>query len=317
MKATERILIDGATGYVGSHLVAKLSSCGYAVRCMVRPGANPLDIDFLKSCGAEIVFADLATPESVPSSAFEDVNTAVHLIGSIAPRRGESLERLHLGQTGPLVELCARHKVSKVMMITAAGTTPAAKSRYHATKWQAEECLRQSALDHLIIRPSLIVGRQVGRRDSKLVRRYCDLIANRPVVPLIGGGLNRVQPIFIGDLVAAMEATMRSDQWTGRTIELGGPEIVTMRDLVIELMKGLNVMRPLINLPPALATAVASLLEAAQPVPLLSRDQVTLSTLDSVCQDNALPSLLRERPTPLVEAIGSYKAGTCLDAART
>src|SRR6185369_16387947 len=100
----------------------------------------------------------------------------VHLIGSIAPRKGERLEDLHGNQTRNLAQAAQAAGISKLVQVTALGTSENARNGYHATKWQAEQYVRNSKCKFVILRPSLIIGRQVGNRDSKLVTRYFDLI---------------------------------------------------------------------------------------------------------------------------------------------
>lgn len=300
------VLVDGATGYVGTHLVSTLAHAGSAVRCLVRPGADPADLAVLRAAGGEVVAAELLEPGAALDRAFAGVGAAVHLIGSIAPRRGERLEALHGGQARAAIEACRRHGVGRLVMVTALGARAGAPSRYHATKWESEEALRQSGLAHVILRPSLIVGRIVGRRDSKLVRRYLDLIASRPMVVVVGDGTSRVQPIFVGDLAAAIARVLVSETWLGQTLELGGPEVVTMREFLDALMRGLGVRKPVLRLPIPLARAVALVCETVQAVPLLSRDQITIARGDNVCERNALPAL-GVMPTSLAAALATYR----------
>ena len=302
----ELVVVDGASGYVGSHLTSRLLADGHRVRCLVRPGADQADIAFLRSLGADVASADLGASDGDAGKAFAGARAAVHLIGSIAPRKGESLDFLHESLTGKLVENCQRHGVERIVMVTALGTGPGAASRYHQTKWKAEELVRASGLEYVILRPSLIVGWQTGRRDSKLVRRYSEMIRTRGVVPLINGGINRIQPVFVGDLVAALEACLSSESALESTVEIGGADVVTMREFVEGLMTVLAVRKPIIGLPGLLARALAGVCESLQPVPILSSDQVTMAQEDNVCQENALVSVFGITPTPLSEALATY-----------
>ena len=303
---TAPVVVDGATGYVGSNLVSALCAAGHQVRCIVRPDANPDDLDFLRSCGAGICTADLLDPGGALVEAMKGAGVAVHLIGSIAPRRGESPEKLHGGQTERLVEHCPIHGVKKIVLVTALGTASGAPSAYHSSKARAEEILKSSGLDYAIVRPSLIVGRKEGRRDSKLVERFRRLIATRNAVPLVGRGQNRIQPLFVGDLVLALKATIETERWDGMTLEIGGADVVTMRQFVEELMRALGVGKPIMAVPPALAFVAAFFSQLIQDRPLISMDQVTLSLADNVCSENKIYSLLGGNPTPLWQALATY-----------
>lgn len=302
----QAVVVDGATGYVGSHLVARLRQSGAVVRCLVRLSASQGDLDFLRSTGAEVVQADLGDTSPEAARAFAGASCLVHLIGSIAPVKGESLEYLHEELTAQMVEQCRANGVSRIVMVTALGTAPGASSLYHRTKWQAEEVVRSSGLDYVILRPSLIVGRTVGRRDSKLVKRLSEIIVRGRAVPLINGGINRLQPVFIGDLVEALASCIAGESPPEGTLEIGGRDIVTMRELVEALMVVLAVHKPIVGLPGFVARGIAAACEALQPVPLLSRDQVIMANEDNVCQDNALVCVFGINPTPLSEALATY-----------
>jgi NADH dehydrogenase len=277
------------------------------VRALVHSRAQQQDVDFLRSLKAEIAVADLRGGNEDLKRALAGVKTVFHLVGSIAPRKGEKLEDLHAGQTKALLSAARKAGVEKVVLITALGTDPHAHSAYHRTKWQSEDALRQSEIAHVILRPSLIVGRQVGRRDSKLVSRYIDLIHSRPAVPLLGGGNNSIQPIFIGDLVTAMIESIATDRYDGRAYELGGGEVMTMRQFVKALMTALEIEKPFLSVPLPLAGALAAVLEAVQDRPTVSIDQVRLSAHDNICQNNALTANFGIEPTKLTAALDTYR----------
>jgi nucleoside-diphosphate-sugar epimerase len=309
------VAVDGATGYLGSHLIARLCQDGYAARALVHPGARAKDVDFLRACGAEVVEVSLEKNDQALVRALSGCPVVVHLIGSIAPRKGESLEELHGNQTRNLIEAGKVAGVGKFVQVTALGTASEASNTYHATKWQAEQFVRNSGKPYVILRPSLIVGRQVGNRDSKLVSRYFELIKTRPAVPVIGGGSNKVQPVFVGDLVSALVKSFDS-RLDNNVYEIGGPEVMTMRDFVAKLIKLSGSTKPIRGLPVFAASVAAMFCEAFQNVPLISRDQVKLSTGDNICRDNALATVFGVTPTAVDEALKTYTSDNCRSAAR-
>ncbi|MBX9771784.1 MAG: NAD(P)H-binding protein [Candidatus Obscuribacterales bacterium] len=301
------IVVDGATGYVGSHLVANLAESGFSVRCLVHKGAREKDIQFLKSLNAEVYIADLENDSQVLNEAFAGAETAVHLIGSIAPPKGQTMQNLHVNQTKQLVDLCRKNKIKKVVMVTALGSSSAASSNYHSTKWQAEEILRSSGLNHVIMRPSLIFGRQVGNRDSKLVARLIQAIESKPVVPLINGGVNLIQPIFIGDLIDALTVVIERDDLVNQTFELGGANVISMKQFVDMLMDTLAVKKPVVSLPTPVAAVLAACMEATTQVPLISRDQVRIAKNNNVCATNDLSVKLGIEPRHIKLGLNTYK----------
>ncbi len=304
------LLIDGATGYIGSHFIAsaqKTKTDLLSIRCLARKTANTSDISFLKGTGVLVFQADLKD-DSV-NDAFSQVDVAYHLIGSIAPRRGETSESLHIDQTKHFVESCLKAKVKKIIMVSACGAAPDAISEYHRTKWQAEQIIERSGIPSIILRPSLVLGKGIGQRNSKLVNRIEELIRNKKIVPLIGGGKNKVQPLYINDLVEAMLASAQLTALPNKLtiLELGGPDILTLKDLAQNMMIKMETTRPILDLPIPAANAIAQLAELTQEVPIVSRDQIKLSQKDNVCQNNYLSKLLKNPPTSLNEALDSYQ----------
>jgi uncharacterized protein YbjT (DUF2867 family) len=307
------VLVDGATGYLGSHLVADLLRNGLTVRCLVREGAQKEDINFLSSLGAEIVQANLSRDSSEALDAFKGASAAVHLIGSIAPKKGETFENVHVEPTGHFAALCQKASVPKAIMVTALGTAANAKSQYHRSKFQAETILRESKVPTIFLRPSLLVGCTTGRRDSKLVKRYRDLIQNKKTIPLIGGGTNRIQPLFIDDMVSAIRQSIQMQAGgvgsDARAYDLAGPNSMTMGEFVKELMNVMGIKRNTVAIPVPVAKLIAMLAEKNQEVPIISQDQVILATTDNVCQNNSIETIFNIKPSHLNTAFRSYGPG--------
>lgn len=308
------VIIDGATGYIGSHLVAALKKSAdddLQIRCLVRPNTKEVNIDFLRQHTNAIMQADLSdTLESLPAF-FAQADIAFHLIGTIAPKHGETPESIHIDQTKRFVELCQKAQVGKIIMVSACGVDGSSEIAYLRTKWQAEQVIKESGVSAIIVRPSLIIGRQTGSRNSKLVTRLQDLIQNKNIVPLLCGGKNKLQPLFIGDLSEALiQCMFELEGACGENtpiLELGGSEILTMKEFTQRLMNSMAVEKPFVDVPAAIAWAAALSSETFQNAPILSRDQVKLSQQDNICADNKLPELLKRSPMAIEEALASYK----------
>ena len=271
----------------------------------MRKGSAARELELLEALGARTVAVDFES-EAELSDAMRQCDRLVHLIGSIAPPRGTDLESLHGGIASRCFRAAKGAGVAKVVMVTALGAGPDAGSLYHRTKWRAEEALRSSGLAWVALRPSLIVGRSVGHRDSKMVRRYVELIEQRRRVPLVLGGRNRVQPIVVTDLAQAVCKALERSDWDGRTLELGGAEVMTTRQFVERLMRAVGKEKDFLTIPGPLAWCAASVLEALQEVPLLSHDQLRIARIDGDCADNALTGELDITPTSLDEALLAY-----------
>lgn len=313
------IIISGATGYVGVHLADELTRRHIPTVCLTREASNPKDIRLLESMGTKICPVDFKKNSSALEEAMKSAegrirsggqsNILVHLIGSIAPKKGVNLEELQTKTAKLYFEAAKKAGIQKVILVTAVGCRPDAASEYHRTKGLAEEALRKSGLTYVIFRPSLIVGRTAGYRDSKMVRRYVDLIQKKNKVPLVFGGRNRIQPVFVGDLVQAIIKVALEKTWDNSTLEFGGEEALTTRAFVERLMKAMNQKKDFLEIPAPLAWCAASLCEIFQEVPLISHDQLKIASMDSVPAENALISTLHLKPTPLDQALACYADG--------
>ncbi|MBI4970291.1 MAG: NAD(P)H-binding protein [Candidatus Omnitrophica bacterium] len=300
------VVISGATGYVGVHLVKSLIDQCLIPKCLVRSQSNPRDVELLRSLGAEIVpLADFSDPEQL-ASAMRHSDILVHLIGSIAPKKGVKLEELQTETAKRFFSAARKSGSKKIVLLTALGCGPDACSQYHRTKWLAEEALKHSGLTYVIFRPSLIVGKILGYHDSKIVRRYVELIQKKKSVPLILGGMNRIQPIFVGDLAQAMTKAIRAQAWDNSILELGGSETLSTRQFIERLMDIVNIRKNLIAIPGPLAWLAAVLCETFQDVPTLSRDQLKIAGSDSVATRNALTEDFKIEPYALSEALACY-----------
>ena len=299
------VAINGATGYIGTHVADELINRGEQPVCLVRKRSSR-DARFLASRGATVVKADAQTTDTSMVESLKGCDRLVHLIGSIAPPKGTRLEDLQTGTAQRFLEAAAQAGVQKVVMVTALGCGPHAASEYHRTKWLAEEALRASGLNWVVIRPSLVVGRTVGHRDSKLVRRYLDLIANKPRVPLILGGHSRVQPIAVSDLAQALGHVLMSDRWDRSTLQIAGNERLSTREFVAELMRVRRVDKDFLTIPGPLAWFAAVICETFQTVPLISRDQLRIARVDGCVDQNDLDTQLGITPVSLQEALEVY-----------
>ncbi|MBI4240270.1 MAG: complex I NDUFA9 subunit family protein [Candidatus Rokubacteria bacterium] len=247
-----RILVTGGTGFVGKAVVRALQAQGFMVRCLVRPGSEP-DLRGFESI--ERVPGDVLTPKGLAAS-IEGCTAVVHLVGIIRehPGLGITFERLHAAATIHMVEATRAAGVRRYLQMSALGTRPNARSRYHQTKWEAEEAVRRSGLEWTIFRPSVIYGTGDG-----FVTLLARLVRRLPVVPVIGDGTYQLQPVAVEQVAEAFARATTREATAGQTYEVGGPrpyaftEILDMigaalgKRKVRKLYQPLGMMRPLVR----------------------------------------------------------------------
>lgn len=226
--AMERIFVTGGTGFVGRKLVRMLASRGFLVRCLVRPGSER-DLKGFESI--DRVPGDVLRPDGLVASV-EGCAAIVHLVGIIREHRarGVTFERLHVRATENMLAVARAAGVKRYLHMSALGTRPDARSAYHRTKWRAEEAVRASDADWTIFRPSIIFG-----PGDEFISELAGLIRRYPIVPVLGDGSYRLQPIAVEQVDEGFVQALRAPETVRRTYDVAGPEpyrLVEIMDMI-------------------------------------------------------------------------------------
>ncbi|MCG3152689.1 MAG: 3 beta-hydroxysteroid dehydrogenase/Delta 5--_4-isomerase [bacterium] len=234
-----QILVTGASGFVGRHLVEALTADGHTVRALTHRATLPSSLASIPRVSA--VKGDLLDPDSLPQ-ALVGIDTVIHLVGIIRefPSKGVTFQRLHTEATANLVAATEAAGIRRYLHMSALGTRPGAVSAYHQTKWLAEERVRGSQLDWTIYRPSLIYGPGDGFTTTMVP------LAKGPVFPVIGGGMSQAQPVAIKDVAQAFARGVDAPVTFGQTYDIAGPETFTYRTIYQHITEALGrTFRPL------------------------------------------------------------------------
>lgn len=226
------ILVTGGTGFVGQEVVRKLLGLGYGVRLLVRhpQPATP----FTSHPRVEIVRGDVLKPETLPA-AMTGVRAVIHLIGIIAETRRVTFEQAHVEATRHVLTAARQAGVTRWIQMSALGTRQEARSRYHQTKWEAEELVRQSGLDWTIFRPSLIYGYDERDRLLNLLRTV--LFFPLHGMPLFNGGGALVQPVSVREVAHCFAHAPSNEKSIGQTCDLVGPVSFSWREMVFKIAR--------------------------------------------------------------------------------
>lgn len=292
------ILVTGANGYIGIHLVERLCRAGRMVRALVRRGCPEEESTRLAAMGASVYECD-PHEDGELRRALEGVTTVVHLIGSIErPRVG--YRRMHADNTRLLLRsfqaaaaatrLPGRSRCQngypRIIYLSSIGAAADAGNLYSRTKWEAEEEVRRSGIPFIIIRSSLVIGRETGNRDSKIVRKLARMAAVKRVLPLVLGGRNRVQPIFIGDLVTCICAAIDTPDAGGEIWEAGGPQVLALRDFAGIILRSMDLRRRILPVPYFVAALLGWFARAAGLEGNINLEQIRMSRFDNICAKN-------------------------------
>lgn len=269
------ITVFGGTGFIGRHLVALLLRSGKTVRMAVRHPGRVKTPPAEATNSLEIVQADILDDTSV-GSAIMGADAVFNLVGILTETSAQTYRAIHLEGARRVALAAQNHGVMRVIHMSALGSSPRSPAMSDRSKAEGEEAVRAAFPQATVVRPSLVFG-----EDDHFFSRFAAMIRSSPLVPLIGGGTTKFQPVFIGDMVAGMAEVVRRPDTAGKTYEFGGPQVYSFKELLELLMTALNRHRILLPIPFALAEMQAAFLELL-PNPPLTRDQVRLLKTDKV-----------------------------------
>src|SRR5438445_569139 len=237
MRPLHRVFVTGATGFVGRAVVQALRAEGQVVRCLVRRGSER---DLRGFEAIERVEGDVRSRHTL-EDGIAGCDVVIHLVGIIReyPARGITFDRVHVDGTINVLDVAREAGVRRFIHMSALGTRAGARSRYHQTKWAAEEAVRSNPLPWTIFRPSIIYGRGDG-----FVTILAGMIGRLPVVPVIGTGRQRLQPVPVAHVAQGFVRALSLDARVKHTYDVGGPEPVTMVDLLDRVAAAMGRRRP-------------------------------------------------------------------------
>jgi uncharacterized protein YbjT (DUF2867 family) len=261
------ILLTGGTGFIGSRIVRALRVEDRAVRALVRDQA---DAGRLQALGCETVVGDMTDPTSL-RAAVEGCDTVIHLVAIIQGKPSE-FDRVMTQGTRDLVAAAQEAGVRRFVLMSALGFDDQTKDLvpYYRAKWQMEQDVKASGLEHVIFRPSFVFGPGAGALEQ-----FKKIAKLAPVTPIVGPGTQRIQPIWVDDVAAYYAAAVDKPEAANRTFELGGPDVVTWNEFWARLKRAQGLHRPSLHIPFAVMRAQAVVLERL-PKPPVTRDQLKM-----------------------------------------
>jgi uncharacterized protein YbjT (DUF2867 family) len=294
------ITVFGGTGFIGRHLVPLLVRSGATVRVAVRDRRR-VQVTNKSDEEAEYIQADLLDDVAV-GAAITGTGAVVNLVGILTETPNQTYRAIHVEGARRVALAAKRHGVMRLIHTSALGASPVSPAVSDRTKAEGELAVREAFLQATIVRPSLTFG-----EDDHFFSRFAAMIRTSPILPLIGGGITKFQPVFVDDVSAGLVELLKRPETVSKTYEFGGPQVYSFKALLELLMSALNKQRLLIPIPFALAEMQAGLLELL-PNPPLTRDQVRLLKTDKMVS-GAEPTLddLGVHARPLEEFLAELK----------
>ena len=255
--------------------------------------------------GARIRAGNVLDSESL-RDAFSGIEAVIHLVGIISEIGDQTFENVHVRGTRNVVFAAQDANVGHFIHMSALGARPGARSRYHQTKWQAEEQVRQSGLGWTVFRPSIIYGPGDG-----FMNLLAAIIRYSPIVPILGGGKTKFQPVPVKSVGTAFVKALGEPRAIGETYDLCGPETFTFDELVDEILSIQGKHRMKLHVPAGVARLQAAVLEWVFPKvmrqpPPLNRDQLLMLQEDNVGNPQPANALFGLKPVSFREGAGAY-----------
>jgi NADH dehydrogenase len=273
------ISVFGGSGFIGRHLVRRLAAGEWIVRVGVR---DPESAAFLKPMGGagQIVplAVDIGKPDTV-TRAVEGCQAVVNLVGILYERGRRTFQRVHVEGAEAVAKAARSAGVERLVQVSAIGADPDSPAAYGRTKAAGEQAVMAAFPGATVMRPSVVFG-----PEDDFFNRFASLARVLPALPVFDVSF---QPVYVGDVADAIVKALDDPATAGKTYELGGPRVITFRELMQIVLRETGRSRWLLPLPLAIAEIEALFLELL-PVPPLTRDQVKLLGRDNVVAAGAL-----------------------------
>ncbi|KKJ77956.1 3-beta hydroxysteroid dehydrogenase [Kiloniella litopenaei] len=283
MNSSKIVTVFGGTGFVGRYVVARLAKAGWHVRIAVRDRTQS---SFLSCCGdvgsVTSVYVDVTNKDAL-AQVISGSAAVVNLIGILFEGGRQRFDNLHSVLPGMLAEISQKNEVSAFVQISAIGADVSSPSAYGRSKGEGEAAVLKSFPSASVLRPSIVFG-----PEDDFFNRFARMAAVSPFLPLVGGGVAKFQPVYVGDVAEAVfRSVERPEEYGGKIYELGGPRVLSFRDCLDLLQKYTGCSRSYLALPFPVAYVQALFMELL-PQPPLTRDQLKMLKKDNVVASTAL-----------------------------
>ncbi len=279
---TRIVTVFGGSGFIGRHLVGRLAKQGWVIRIAVR---HPSQANFLKPMGDVGQITPIRAPvqeQIAVEAAVDGAEAVINLVGILYERGRQKFTAVHAHGAQAVAEAAQAAGAKTLVQISAIGADTHGEADYARSKGAGEAAVKTAFPEATIIRPSIVFGPEDG-----FFNRFAEMARFSPVLPLIGGGRTRFQPVYVADVAEAIARCLADPATRGKTYELGGPRVYTFKELMQLLLHEIRRRRLLVPWPFKLADMQAAVLEYL-PVPPLTRDQVKLLRRDNVVASGAL-----------------------------
>ncbi len=296
----ERIAtVFGASGFIGRYVVKRLAAQGYHVRVAVRDTESAMFLKPMGAIGQVVLLHTAVTEPDAVTRAIAGAETVINLVGMLAEKKTGDFKRVHEDAAGLIASTAAAHGVRHLVHLSALGASAASPSLYARSKAAGEAAVRAAFPAAVILRPSVVFG-----YEDAFFNRFARMAQLLPTLPIIAAA-TKFQPVYVADVADAVIAGLKP-AFAGKTFELGGPAVMTMREVLEYVQDETDRLSCMLPLPMWYMKLWGMLLEKL-PGQLLTRDQLILLGRDNVLTVG-IPGLpeLGITPTPVEAVVPAY-----------
>jgi NADH dehydrogenase len=277
------ILVTGASGYVGSHIVRKLVDAGKPVRAMVFNKERAEREERLKELAVEWVQGDVTRSDTL-LQALEGVDMVVHTVAVAIEKGDRTYESINYQGTVNLVDASLSAGVKRFINISQMGADANLPYRFLASKGKAQAYVAGSELSWTALRPSVIWG-----PEDEFANTFAKLVPITPIIfPIVGDEDAKFQPVWVGDVATAVVKCLDDPETIGKTFELGGPEILTLEEIERRTLEAVGSNRIMVRFPMPLLRVVVRLMELVLPAPPVTGSLLELLAVPNVAEENQI-----------------------------
>lgn len=276
------VTVFGGSGFLGRHIVRLLAKQGYSIRVACRRPDLAGHLQPLGNVGQiTAVQANLRYKDSVDRAVI-GADYVINCVGILFESGRNTFDAVQIFGAKAIAE-AAQKQGAKLVHLSAIGADKNSSSDYARTKGQAEEAVLNAVKDAVILRPSIVFGPEDG-----FFNKFADMSRLSPVLPLVGGGTTKFQPVYVADVAEAVVKGVTGDIQGGKIYELGGPEVLTFKQCLQTMLKVIGRTNSLVHLPWAIASMIGSISSLIPFIdPPLTSDQVELLKSDNIVSDEA------------------------------
>jgi len=290
------VLVTGGTGFLGRAVIRQLSQSDYRVRTLIRPSRRSPDLP--AGIPVEAAISSLLDKRGV-RAALVGVDSVVHLAGAERGGLETGLRAVDIEGTRVLVEAARQAGVSRIVYVSHLGAEPSSAFPALRAKAHAEDTIRKSGLPHTVIRSSLVYG-----EGDRFTTSLAMLLGISPgIFPLPGDGKTAIQPVWVDDLATCVAWSLDDEAMIGQTYDVGGPEFLTLRQVVELVMQATGSHRWLVSASPLYLRGITWLIQRVLPNPPLTTFWFDYLASSRTASLDALPRIFGLKPSMMIDRL--------------